>query len=171
MKVAFIFIVFLLSSYGHEITIKVISKLVKDVIRNENIPSILSAITCWKMGENFTFLKSFKIPVQMNSYFHSHHRTNKNVDSANKMWYFIDLRCSESYKFLYKLEAATFAHPHRWILFEPDEKRLTELPFLTDSNILCVNLNRNFSRFDLKQGSLQLFLHYHRVANVEFLFL
>lgn len=150
MNSIYILLSVFLASYGHELKVEVISKLVQDIIKNENIPSVISASTCWSMPENFHFIKTSKVPVQLHGRMNSVRRIID--DSTNKMWHFIDMRCTGSYEMLHKIEAALFAHPYRWILLEPDEHRLTNLTFLVDSNILCINFNSELSRFDLKQG-------------------
>lgn len=155
MKAIFIILAFFLASHGHEIKVEVVSKLLQDIIKNENIPSVISASTCWPLLEHFHFIKTSKVPVQLNGQMNIAGRAID--DSTNKMWRFVDMRCSGSYEMLHKIEASLFAHPHRWILLEPDENRLTNLTFLVDSNVLWINFNLELSRFDLKQGKYHVF--------------
>lgn len=160
MKLIIILIQFLLYQSRAQITNQVISQLTQDLIANENVPTLLSAFTCWPKSDNFHLIKTSKVPVQSNSQFKiGPHRSD---DATNKLWHFIDMRCNKSYTFLSKVEHRLFGHPYRWILFEPDESRLNNLTFLTDSNVIFVNFNTELSRFDLRQGKIQSF---HSNAN------
>lgn len=127
-----------------------VSTIIFDIIRNENIPSVISAINCWKPHENLEFLKRSTAPIQISTHF----KINplRSDDLTNKLWYFIDMRCDQSVTFLHGIDEAYFAHPYRWILFEPKEKSLDDLPFLTDSNVILINSNHDKDSFILNQG-------------------
>lgn len=131
-----------------------VTKLVQDLIENENVPSVLTVISCWSQSDNFHFMKSSKVPIQLSRSFKISPRIVDDI--TNKLWYFIDMRCSESYDFLHKIEAEYFAHPYRWILFESTEEQLVNLTLLTDSNVILANFNSHLGRFDLKQGKEKL---------------
>lgn len=148
MKATFILLIFLLPSNGQEV--KIISNLVQDLIENEKVPSVLSVYSCWSKSDQLKFVKSSKIPVQLNNQFKIQPRISD--DRTNKIWYFIDARCARSNQFLHQISGAYFAHPYRWIMFEPNEERLLNLTLLPDSNAIFVHFNANLSRFDLKQG-------------------
>lgn len=150
MKTVIILLAFLLTVSGQRI--EEIQKFVQDLIQNEKVPSVLSVIACWSQSDNFYFAKSSNIPVQITNHFKIANRTTN--DSTNKLWHFIDMRCKGSYDFLYKIERQYFAHPYRWIMFEVAENQLANSTFLTDSNVIFVNVNENLNRFDLKQGNL-----------------
>lgn len=150
MNLKFLFLIFLLIPHGQSVEIQVISKLINDLIENERFPTILSVISCWKQMENFHFFTSSKVRISLISQLEI--APIRKDDNSNKMCYFIDMRCNGSHEFLNRVEAAYFGHPYRWILFEPNENRLLNLTFLTDSNILLINFNETLSRYDLKQG-------------------
>lgn len=114
MKITFIFLNFLLASNGQNI--EIVTKLVEDLIQSENKPTVLSVISCWSQLDNLQMIKTSKVPIQLSHGFKiSPHIVD---DNTNKLCYFIDMRCSSSYDFLYKIEGEYFAHPYRWILFE-----------------------------------------------------
>lgn len=144
-----------MASNGQEI--EVISNFVHDLLKNENVPSVLSVISCWPKADCFSFVQRSKISIQMSNNFQFSPRIVD--DNVNKFWYFVDMRCNESYNFLQKIEDSYFAQPFRWILFEPVEDHLTNLTFPTDSNIILVNFNPNLAQFDLKQGMNYSLLH------------
>lgn len=140
----------LLPFSGQATTVEEISKLVRDVIENEHVPSVLSALTCWTKSDRLHFLNVSKVPTQLNNQLKIPHRQSN--DQIHKLWYFIDMRCDGAHEFLSTLRNDYFAHPYRWILLEPIEDRMEHLPFLTDSNVLVINFNANLSHFDLKQS-------------------
>lgn len=130
--------------------IVIISKIVSDIIRNENVLSHLSVLACWPNIQSFQFVKSFNHPVQMSSQFEINSRLSN--DLTNKLWYFVDMRCERSVSFLHQIEKEYFAHPYRWILYEPNLESLENLTFLTDSNVILINSNAKQNHFDLKQS-------------------
>lgn len=147
---AFILIFVLLSSHSLAVKVEEISELVQNLLESESVPTGLSAITCWSNSNKLHFLKASQIPIRFSSQSETHPRHLD--EKTNNLWNFIDMRCSGSYQFLNNLDGAYFAQPYRWILFEPVEERLMELPFLTNSNVILINFNADLSRFDLKQG-------------------
>lgn len=153
MKATLIFLIFLVPANGLEVN--VLSNLVQDLISNEKVPSVLSVFTCWSKFDQQLFVKSSKIPVQLSNRFKIQPRISD--DRTNKLWYFIDVRCVGSYKFLHGIDKAYFAHPYRWIMFEPVEERMVNLTLLPDSNVIFVHFNADQSRFHLKQGKMVLF--------------
>lgn len=148
MKIIVILLVLLLRSNGENV--KMITKLVEDLIKNENVPSALSVISCWSQSDNFRFLRDSKVYTQLSREYKIPHR--KDDEFVNKLWFFIDMRCNGSHNFLNEIEDAYFAHPYRWILFEPIEPNLTKLQFLADSNVILIKFNSELSRFDLNQS-------------------
>lgn len=155
MKTRLILILLLLACHAYETKVEVIADLLQDLIRSENVPSVLSAFTCWSKSENFDFVKSSNVSIKLSNQFKA--KPHIASISANKMWHFIDMRCVQSYEFLYEIDEAYFGHPYRWILFEPIEERLANLTLLTDSNVILVNFNTELSRFDLKQSKFIYF--------------
>lgn len=153
MKTTLILLIFLVPANGLEV--KILSNLVQDLIENEKVPSVLSVFSCWSKFDQQAFVKSSKIPVQLSNRFKIQPRISD--DRTNKLWYFIDVRCVGSDKFLHGTDNAYFAHPYRWIMFEPVEERMVNLTFLPDSNVIFVHFNADQSRFDLKQGKMFLF--------------
>lgn len=147
----FLFLICLLVPRGQAVEIQVISKLTHDLIANEKIPTILTVFSCWKQMDNFHFFKSSKVRISLSSQFEI--APLRSDDNTNKLCYFIDMRCDGSHEFLNRIDATYFAHPYRWILFEPSENRLLSLSFLTDSNIILINFNAQLSRYDLRQGN------------------
>lgn len=131
-----------------------IAQMISVIIQNEKVPSVLSAITCWSTAQNFEFVKRSNISTQVNSQFKLSPRVSN--DLTNKLWYFIDMRCDKSEKFLHDIEEEYFAHPYRWILFEPNIERLNNLTFLTDSNVLLIQSNGKKGQFDLNQSEFYI---------------
>lgn len=142
----------LLNSYtaSSQQDIGLIFKLISDIIRNENVPSHLSAFTCWSNIQRFQFVKNFDHPVQISSQFEINPRVSD--DFTNKLWYFIDMRCERSVQFLHQIEEDYFAHPYRWILYEPESKSSNNLTFLIDSNVILINSNAKQNHLVLKQS-------------------
>lgn len=130
--------------------VETISKIVSDIIQNENVLSHLSAFTCWPNVQSFRFVKSINYPVQISSQFEIGARLSDAL--TNKLWYFIDMRCERSVSFLHQIDAEYFAHPYRWILYEPNFESLQNLTFLTDSNVILINANAKRNQFDLMQS-------------------
>lgn len=135
---------------GHTADVQMISKLIQDLVNNERVPAILSVVSCWSQLDNIFFYKSSNVTIQLSVQMEiSRQRFDYNT---NKMWYFIDMRCTGSYEFLERVEYIYFGHPYRWILFEANQHSLLNLPFLTDSNVILINFDTSYSRFNLKQG-------------------
>lgn len=151
MNISIWFIPFLFLSI-QSIEVDEVSKLVNVLIKQEHEPAVLSVIACWSKLELWNFLIESEFPIQFNNQLKlSFRHSNDKIDT---IWYLTDMRCDGSYEFLNNLNDSYFAHPNRWILFEPDENRMINLSFLTDSNVILVNYNADLIRFDLRQGHL-----------------
>lgn len=152
MKAPFILLFILLPS--NCLQTEDISNLVRDLIRNENVPSILSAFICWPKLVQLNLLESLKVPIQLRSEFVVQSRISD--DSTNKQWYFIDMRCNGSKHFLHTIETAYFAHPYRWIIFQSIGSELKNLTLLPDNNVILVHFNNSLARYDFNQGNFGL---------------
>lgn len=141
---------------------KVLTKLVKELIENEKVHSTLWAETCWTKLDDFNFIKSFSIPIQIARY------TAPTIDlptdeHINKQWFFIDMNCGErSINLLSNIDEKYFAHPFRWIIVDASLDSIKNLTFLPDSNVILANreilANENSVKYTLKQGNFILFL-------------
>lgn len=153
MKTILVFLLLFVPLHGQEN--KEISNIVRDLIENEKIPSVLSAFTCWSKLDQFHLIKTSKIPTQLNSQLKIQPRISD--DQTNKLWHFIDMRCAGSYKFMHAIDGAYFAHPYRWIIYEPIEERMMNLTLLPDSNVIFIHFHAETGRFNIKQGNFDIF--------------
>lgn len=126
------------------------SKLVKDIIQNECVPSTLSAMTCWSKMDEINFMKSFSMQVQMIKL--SAPFNLPFDENTNKQWFFIDMKCGRSTHFLSIVDQKYFAHPYRWIIADADHETIENLTFLPDSNVIIANEDSHSERYNLKQG-------------------
>lgn len=132
-----------------------LSKLVKDVIDNEQVPSFLWAIISWPKADEFSFVKNISIPVQIDK---SNTPINLPIcENINKQWFFVDMNSDAKLKFLLKTEDKYFAHPFRWIIADATHETIQNLTILPNSNIILVNKDVNSKRYILKQGKLNHF--------------
>lgn len=138
-----------------------LSKLVDDVIENEQVPSVLWAKTCWPKIDEFHFFKQIAIPIQIVK---SNSPLNLTANEiTNKLWFFIDMNCNESSDFLMNTEDKYFSHPYRWIIADASNDSIQNLTFLPGSNMILANQQLykdkqlNSGIYDLRQG---LFLFY-----------
>lgn len=127
-----------------------LSNLVRDVVENEGVPSILWIKTCWSKIDEFKFAKNAPFLVQV---VRSNNPIKLRIDAnTNKQWFFIDINCEYKEKFLSTIEEKYFAHPYRWIIADATNDLIQKLPFLPDSNIILANKNENSHEYVLKQG-------------------
>lgn len=130
-----------------------LSKLVKDVIENERVPSCLWAKTCWSKYDDFKFLKSMSIPVQVLKLTAS---INLPVDEhTNKQWIFVDMSCEWNLDFLPNVDEKYLAHPYRWIIVDATHESIQNLTILPNSNIIVATQNVNSMEYVLKQGNIR----------------
>lgn len=128
-----------------------LSNLVRDVIANENVPSILWTKTCWTKIDEFNFAKNAPFFVQVV-------KLNTSIklpidENTNKQWFFIDMNCEYKANFLSIIDQKYFAHPYRWIIADATNDSIQHLPFLPDSNVMLANKGKNSHEYVLKQGS------------------
>lgn len=152
-----------------------IANLVKDVIENERMASILWMKNCWSKPDDLKFVKSISVPVQIVKA--STMTINLPADAnnfANKQWFIVDMDCQNSSNFLSNVDEKYFAHPYRWILLSSTADSIKNLTFLpgkytskqyytfsfretkfyhfSDSNIILANQDRESRKYALKQG-------------------
>lgn len=147
-----------------------LSKLVKNVIENERVPSILWAKTCWPKFDEFHFVKTIAIPIQID-------KSTAPIgllfnDNSNKQWFFIDMNCVHSSDFLMNTEEKYFAQPYRWIIADASNDSIASLSILPGSNVILANKDINSAKYILKQGTIYisyLFIDFfNRKCNVVF---
>lgn len=127
-----------------------VSKLVKDVIENEQVPSVLWAKTCWPKIDDFNFVRSFEIPMQIVK---SNSPINLMLNGiTNKLWFFIDMNCEASFDFLMNTQDTYFTHPYRWIIVDASNDSIENLAFLPGSNVILANQQLNSAKYELRQG-------------------
>lgn len=136
-----------------------LSKLAKDIIENERVPSILHAKTCWSKSDDIAFVKDNSMPMQI---------VNSIApidlpydDNSNKQWFFVDMNCKQYSTFLVSVDEKYFSHPYRWILIDATNDSIEHLHFLPDSNIILANRDPNSEQFHLKQGKINFFPVFH----------
>lgn len=69
----------------------------------------------------------------------------------NEIYFFVDLKCTDTQSFLSSIEAKYFAQPFRWLFWNVNLSCLSLYPFLPDSNVIVANGVRNES-FNLVLG-------------------
>lgn len=132
---------------------KILTKLLNELIENEKVSSTLWAKTCWTKFDEFNFVKSFSIPIQIAR------STAVSIElpideNINKQWFFIDMKCSErSINLLSNTDGKYFAHPFRWIIVDAMLDSIQNLTFLPDSNIILANRDEKSEKYNLKQGN------------------
>lgn len=131
---------------------EVLSKLIKDIIDNEQIASTLSVKSCWSKFDEFNFVKNIPVPIQnINSFATFNLSTDK---YANTQWFFIDMNCKECSNDLSNVDEQYFAHPYRWILADASQNSIQNLTILPDSNIILAMQNQNPGGYYLQQGNV-----------------
>lgn len=166
MSVFPIIIVFLLFSVQQSFCFsrgEVVGKLLHDILRGERSPAILSARICWTKSEQIAFVK--ELPYMIQFIETSAHLSHINADQTNKIYYFVDMNCSDSQPFIVSVNEKFFGHPYRWILLNGNAKNLSSLSFLPDSNVILANAIEN--GFKLAQGKLKLNLTVMNSTNVQ----
>lgn len=129
-----------------------LSKLVKDVIDNEQVTSLLLAKMSWPEVDKFKFVKNILIPIQIDG---SNTPINLPIsENMNKQWFFVDMNFDGSSEFLLKTEEKYFAHPFRWLIVDDMHESIQNLTLLPNSNIILLNKDANSNRYILKQGKL-----------------
>lgn len=128
-----------------------LSNLVLDVIENEQIPSILWAITCWPKTDEFNFIK--KCPYQIRIANSNEPIILHSNENTNKQWFFMDANCAKRLK---NVDEKYFAHPYRWIIADITNVSIQELSFLPGSNIILANRDGNLKEYNLKQGLMDI---------------
>lgn len=132
--------------------VEIVSKLVQDLIRSENVSSILSAKTCWSKWDDVYLFKNTIVPIQLINQFNQSEWNCGDVQHRNRVWYFVDMDCVDSYEFLSMVDIRCFAHPYRWILLDPIWQLLNTSFFLPDSNVILANLESNHRQYNLFQS-------------------
>lgn len=78
-------------------------KFVNDLIENEEVPSILSVKSCWSKYHSIQFTKHIKVAVQFRNNLTTFETNVDQTLNANKLWFFVDMRCNDSFNFLEKV--------------------------------------------------------------------
>lgn len=100
LKMKFIFIALCFTYFypilGQKFPVQTKIKFVKDFLVNENVPSTLVVKACWSHQESATFLKNVGYPTL----FQYENFSVEHVLDSNTIWFFVDMNCSSSLKFL-----------------------------------------------------------------------
>lgn len=132
---------------------KVLTKLVKELIENEKVPSTLWIEDCWTKNDELNLIKTISIPIQ----FARSMAPSFDLpidENINKQWFFIDMNCGErSINLLINIDEKYFAHPFRWIIVDASLDSIKNLTFLPDSNIILANWDEKSQIYNLKQGN------------------
>lgn len=138
-----------------------VSKLIQDVIKNERVPSIVWAKTCWPKVDEFNLIKNSPFQIQIS-------KLNEPInlvlnDNTNKQWFFVDAKCENQQNILSDVDEKYFGHPYRWIIADAANISIQELSFLPGSNIILANRERMSEQYVLKQG-----FNHHKEHNLPF---
>lgn len=129
---------------------ELIGRLVCDILSNERSPAVISAKVCSSRNEQIAFVK--ELPFMIQFVHTSDNLRPADADQINKIYFFVDMTCSDSRSFLASIDVAVFAHPYRWILLNENIETISLFPFLPDTNVILANEVRNDS-FDIIQGN------------------
>lgn len=151
-----LFVLFFNSNRIHSNVLKqkfeICSKLIADIIVNEQVASVLWIKSCWSKTDKLNFVKNTSIPIQIAEPIAL---TDFNVDeNINKQWMFVDMNCEGSSDFLLNVNVKLFGHPFRWIIADATMDVIQNLPFLPGSNIVLANKNENTNKYTLRQGNV-----------------
>lgn len=139
--------IYCLSEFERRVSL---TKLVQDIIKNENVPSVLFANICWNKYDQQILSRTFGNSAKVNENFNSF---DLRFDEAtNKIWFFIDMHCNGADHFLRNLNQKYFAHPFRWIITDGTEQTIVDLHLLPDSNVILVNFDDSQNQYILNQG-------------------
>lgn len=75
-----------------------VAKFVTDFIEHEKIPIVLTMKDCWTKYQRISYLKMIPTSVQFISDVNS--LPSVKNDYSNKMWFMVDMNCSDSVDFL-----------------------------------------------------------------------
>lgn len=91
-----LYFTYICSILGQNFPVETKIKFVKDLLVNENIPSTLVVVACWTHRENAAFSKN----VGYSILFHHENFRVKPIFDSHTIWFFVDMNCSFSLKFL-----------------------------------------------------------------------
>lgn len=128
---------------------ELVGKLIRDIIRGERSPAVISAKVCWPKSEQIAFVKELPFMIQFVKTSADLRKISAN--EINKVYFFADMNCSEGRSFLASVDEKVFSHPYRWILTNENVENLSSFPFLPDSNVMVADELGNDS-FELTQG-------------------
>lgn len=128
-----------------------LSKIVKNVIGNDETPSVLSIKTCWSKSDEFNFVKNSAFPIHIIDP-SSTISLSFEDDVVGTQWFFADISCERNADFLLSVNARYFAHPYRWVIAGAGDDSIANLTLLPDSNIVFADRNAELQQYDLKQG-------------------
>lgn len=91
--------VFKFQSTASSVQIKLITNLVKDIIENENVPTVLTVKGCWNAMDKalFSIHVGTSVEYVTNA---TELATGPKNDFVNKLWYLADLNCTDGLEFL-----------------------------------------------------------------------
>lgn len=153
-------------------------KLINELVKNEDRPSLLKILSCWSQQENAHLLRFSIAPV---AFLHSTHKVNvTQVDEQNKLWFVVSMSCDGTWDFLRQVSSLTlfisccccclffscyirvfsqtdgkyFARPYNWILLDStdgDRDGLVQLNIMLDSNIILVPRVGHVKNYSIEQ--------------------
>lgn len=143
------------STFAATARLKLLTQLVHDVVVNEEVPSVLGAVTCWSKKDDFYFANELPIPIQIMKNAAQIQQPQSEV--MNKYWFFIDMKCTNFKTLLNELNPTYFAHPFRWIIVDVNFGTIASLPIRPDSNVIVANSHGTRNEYAISQ-SKEIFL-------------
>lgn len=144
-----ILLAYLLSASGTEVDS--IHKFLVDVVQLEQFPSILLAKVCWTQRDKIDFMRKFP---HSSSFIEKSKEMPKLVgNDRNKIWFFVDMKCSTAAAFLQSVDEYYLGHPFRWIFMNGENEEIARHNFLPGSNVIAISHDEsNFKQFQLNQS-------------------
>lgn len=116
------------------------TRLVNELILNEDHPRLLNVYLCANRETNFKFLQYISVPTVFHSFAHPVNLSR--LDELHQTWFVISMNCNGSLEFLRHTPPKYFAWPFKWILLNAsmeDRDALIELNIMMDSNLIVVS--------------------------------
>lgn len=141
------------NSIRNNVRINDLTHLVKGLIENEEVPSVLWTKTGWSKILEINFIKSISILSQaVNSNMPADLTMEKHI---NKQWFFLDMNCERKLNILSMIDEKYFAPPYQWIIADATNESIEKLSMLPNSNIILINQDMDSRRYILKQGNFE----------------
>lgn len=150
-QIVFFFVIISINCIASSEFISTIAKILHDVVKSDENPTILLTLMCWTIKQHAVFSKLIGIPTEMLTKRKNitNQLTNQDVNIFRVL---VDMRCVGNEQFLWQIDEIYFGRPYRWILLQPNPRDLMNLTILPDSDVLIIRTNEKLDQYNLEHG-------------------